>query len=91
MQRLKVGFIGQGMVGKNMADDFVERGFEVIRYSLEPEYIGNRDLIKNCDVVFIAVPTPTTPKGFDDSILRKEVRLAGQGENLVIKKTVISG
>jgi len=91
MQRLKVGFIGQGMVGKNMADDFVERGFEVIRYSLEPEYIGNRDLIKNCDVVFIAVPTPTTPKGFDDSILRKEVRLAGQGKILVIKSTVIPG
>jgi len=91
MSKSKIGFIGQGFVGKNMADDFVERGFEVVRYSLEPEYIINKDLIKTCDVVFIAVPTPSTPEGFDDSILRKEVKLVGEGKLLVIKSTVVPG
>jgi UDPglucose 6-dehydrogenase len=91
MQKFKIGFIGQGMVGKNMADDFEDRGYEVVRYSLEPEYIANKEKIEDCDVVFIAVPTPTTPKGFDDSILRKEVKLIGKGKLAVIKSTILPG
>src|SRR5437868_5759053 len=91
MNNLKIGFIGQGFVGKNMATDFAERGFEVVRYSLEPEYVGNRDLIKECDTVFMAVPTPTTPTGFDDSILRDEVKLVGKDKIVVIKSTILPG
>ena len=33
--RQKIGFIGQGWIGKNYADDFVERGYDVVRYDLE--------------------------------------------------------
>ncbi len=91
MNKLKIGFIGQGFVGKNYADDFEERGYEVTRYSLEPEYIVNKEKIKDCDIVFIAVPTPTTPQGFDDSILRAEIKLVGRGKIAVIKSTVIPG
>lgn len=72
-----------------MANDFSDRGFEVVRYSLEREFILNRDKIKDCDVVFIAVPTPTTQKGFDDSILRKEIKLVGVGKIAVIKSTIV--
>ena len=79
------------MVGKNTADNFEGRGFEVVRYSLEPQYVANKNLIKTCDIVFIAVPTPTTPKGFDDSILRKEIKLAGEGKIVVIKSTILPG
>ena len=37
--------------------------FAVVRYSLEEPHVKNGDKIGECDIVFIAVPTPTTPKG----------------------------
>ncbi|MBI4812381.1 hypothetical protein HY798_03015 [Candidatus Falkowbacteria bacterium] len=88
----KIGFIGQGWVGKNYADDFEKRGFEVVRYSIEEKYIGNKDKIKECDIVFIAVPTPSTPdNGFDDSVLKGTLHLVGDGKTAVIKSTISLG
>lgn len=89
--KFKIGFIGQGYVGKNYADDFTQRGWQAVRYSLEPEYIKNKPRIKTCDIVFICVPTPTTPRGFDDSIVRSAVKLVGKGKTAVIKSTVLPG
>lgn len=86
-----IGFIGQGWIGKNYADDFEERGYQVIRYSMEEPYISNRETIANCDIVFIAVPTPTTPAGFDDSIIRQVIKLVGPGKSAVIKSTILPG
>lgn len=86
-----VGFIGQGWIGKNYANDFESRGFAVVRYGLEPEYSGNKEKIAACDIVFIAVPTPSTPKGFDDSIVRGAVELVGVGKVAVIKSTMQPG
>ena len=83
-----IGFIGQGFVGKAYADDFENRGFKNVRYALEEPYRNNKDLIKDCDIVFIAVPTPTTEKGFDDSIIRGAVKLVGKGKIAVIKSTI---
>ncbi len=88
---LKIGFIGQGFIGKNMADDFVERGYNVVRYSLDKEYIGNREMIADCEVVFIAVPTPTTAAGFDSSALEAVLPLVGVGKIAVIKSTILPG
>ena len=87
----KISFIGQGWIGKNYADDFENRGFKVVRYSLEEPHINNGDKIKSCDVVFIAVPTPTTPKGFDASILRQALKKVGKGKIAVIKSTLLPG
>lgn len=87
----RIGFIGQGFIGKNYADDFEARGYEVVRYSQEPAYAGNKDAIAECDIVFVAVPTPTTPKGFDDSIVRAVVKHVGKGKIVVIKSTVLPG
>lgn len=87
----KIGFIGQGWIGKNYADNFIERGFEVVRYALESEYIGNKEKIADCDVVFIAVPTPTTPAGFDDDLVREAVKLVGKNKIAVIKSTILPG
>lgn len=87
----KIGFIGQGYIGKNYADDFEARGFEVIRYSLEEPYIANKGRIKECDVVFIAVPTPTTPDGYDDSLVRGAIQLLKKGAVAVIKSTLLPG
>jgi nucleotide sugar dehydrogenase len=88
---VKVGFIGQGYIGKNYADDFENRGYNVVRYARSEPYNQNGDEIKDCDVVFIAVPTPTTPEGFDDSIIREVVRRVGKGKIAVIKSTILPG
>jgi nucleotide sugar dehydrogenase len=92
MEKYKtIGFIGQGWIGKNYADEFENRGFKVVRYSLEEPHVHNGDKIADCDIVFIAVPTPTTPNGFDDSIVRSLIKLVGQGKTAVIKSTILPG
>src|SRR3989338_3254287 len=91
MENKKIGFIGQGWIGQNYADDFERRGFEVVRYGLEEPHIHNGDKIAECDIVFIAVPTPSTIEGFDDSILRSAVKKVGSGHIVVIKSTILPG
>ncbi|MEK7613187.1 MAG: glycosyltransferase, partial [Patescibacteria group bacterium] len=87
----RVGFVGQGWIGKNYADELERRGINVVRYALEEPYRANKDLIKDCDVVFIAVPTPTTPEGFDDSFVRSALAVVGEGKVAVIKSTILPG
>ena len=88
---MMIGFIGQGWIGRNYADNFEKRGFNIVRYGLEKEYRNNIKDITKCDVVFIAVPTPTTPTGFDCSILRSVIQLVDKGAIAVIKSTVLPG
>lgn len=88
---MKIGFIGQGFVGKNIADDYEKRGYEVVRYSLEEEYIKNKESIKDCDLTYIAVPTPTTPAGFDYSIVADAINLVSEGSMVIIKSTLLPG
>lgn len=88
---MRIGCIGQGFVGKNTADNFEQRGYEVVRYSLESEYIKNKEEIIKCDVVFVGVPTPTTPEGFDYSIVESAVSLISDGAIAVIKSTILPG
>lgn len=61
MAKPVIGFVGQGFVGKSYADDFEARGYAVVRYALEEPYRTNREKVGECDIVFIAVPTPTVP------------------------------
>lgn len=91
MKKPLIGFIGQGWIGKNYADDFERRGYQVIRYSLEESYRDNKERIRTCDIVFIAVPTPTTPRGFNDSIVRATLPLVGKNKIAVIKSTLSLG
>jgi nucleotide sugar dehydrogenase len=86
-----IGFVGQGYVGGSYANNFEKRGFSVVRYSLEPKYIQNKEAIAACDIVFVAVPTPTTPKGFDYSIVEAGLRLVGPGKTAVVKSTLLPG
>src|SRR5690348_7059744 len=87
----RIGFIGQGYIGKNYADDFEERGFAVVRYALEEPYARNKDAIASCDIVFVAVPTPTEKEVFDDSILRDALSHVGKGATVIIKSTMVPG
>ena len=91
MSKKSIGFIGQGWIGKHYADDFESRGYQTVRYALEEPYIKNGDKIKECDIAFIAVPTPSTQKGFDDSILRAAIKSVGKGKIAVIKSTIMPG
>ncbi len=91
MEKEKIGFIGQGFIGKNYADDFERRGYEIVRYSKEPAHEGNIIKLAGCDYFFIAVPTPTTPKGFDYSIVKKVLGLIPNGKVAIIKSTLLPG
>jgi len=91
MNKFKIGFIGQGYVGKNYADDFEARGYCVVRYAKEEPHNNSKNLIKNCDIVFIAVPTPTTSEGYDASIIRSVLPLTGAGKIVVLKSTIFPG
>ena len=88
---MNIGFIGQGFIGKSYADDMDRRGYTTVRYALEEPYVRNKDRIRACDMVFIAVPTPTTPKGFDYSIVESALTLVGAGKTAVIKSTMLPG
>lgn len=88
---MKVGFIGQGWIGKNYANDFEARGYDVVRYSLEPQYIGNKDLIAECDITFVAVPTPTKNGVFKIDYVRSALAVIGKGKIAVIKSTIVPG
>lgn len=90
-KRMRIGFVGQGFIGKSYADDMERRGYKTVRYALEEPYRANKELIKECHIVFIAVPTPTTPTGFDYSIVESALRLVGKGKVAVIKSTVLPG
>jgi len=91
MEKPTIGFIGQGWIGKNYADDFERRGYSIVRYGLEEPYVANKEKIKNCRIVFIAVPTPTTTNGFDASIVRSVLSLIGSGNIAVVKSTLAPG
>lgn len=86
-----IGFVGQGFIGKAYADEFEGRGMRVTRYALEEPYRINKELIKDCDIVFIAVPTPTTEAGFDASIVKDALSVVGAGNIAIIKSTMIPG
>ena len=89
-ENLKIGFIGQGFIGKNYANDFEDRGFDIVRYDTE-NYADNKDKIKDCDIVLIAVPTPSTVDGFDDSIVASVLSLITKNKIAVIKSTLQVG
>ncbi len=86
-----IGFVGQGFIGKSYADAIEKRGYRVVRYALEEPYRRNKSKIKDCDIVFVAVPTPTTPRGFDLSVVRSSLTLARPGTTAVIKSTILPG
>jgi UDP-glucose 6-dehydrogenase len=92
---LTIGFIGQGWIGKHYADDFESRGYTVVRYSTEPQHVINAAAIGQCDIVFIAVPTPTVTvdgtQRCDISIVREVLHLVGEGKIAVIKSTIPPG
>lgn len=88
---MKIGFIGQGWIGRHYADDFESRLYDVVRYSLEEPYVHNKNKISECEIVFVAVPTPTTPEGFSYQAVEDALTLIKPGAIAVIKSTLSPG
>lgn len=86
-----VGFIGQGWIGRNYSNVFEKNGVPVVRYSLEAPFVQNKELIAKCTIVFIAVPTPTTPTEIDISAILNVMPLIQKGATVVIKSTIPPG
>ena len=92
MKKQIIGFIGQGWIGKHYADSFEKRGYNVVRYDITPKYSHNKAKLKECAIIFVAVPTPTTPESnFDDSILINAIKTTNKGQIVVIKSTIQVG
>ena len=90
MNESKVGFIGTGFIGWNMAENFKDRGYNVVQYSLEEPYCNNFEAVKATDVLFIAVPTPTKDRKFVKDILYKVIKeQTFPWQKIVIKSTII--
>jgi len=87
----KIWFIGTGFIGGNMAKNFKERWFEIAQYSLEKEYKDNLKDVQACDIVFVAVPTPTKNRKFVRSVLESALENTVAGQKIVIKSTVLCG
>ena len=88
---MKIWFIGTGFIGGNMATNFIERGFDVVQYSLDEKYKDNLEELKKADIVFVAVPTPTKNREFDRSVLENALENTVAGQKIVIKSTVLVG
>jgi nucleotide sugar dehydrogenase len=88
---MRIGFIGQGWIGKHYADDFEARRYDVVRYALEAQYLENKEAIKQCGIVFVAVPTPTTKDGFDISYVRDALTSVAPHSSVIIKSTMVPG
>lgn len=86
---MKIGFIGTGWIGNAYSKNFKEREYKIVKYSLDPKYKKNKDKIKDCEITIIAVPTPTTPDGFNYDILNNVLNLIGDGNIAVIKSTIL--
>lgn len=86
-----IGQIGVGSVGSAYANNFEDRGYDVVRYDVD-EHQQGIEAIPYADIVFIAVPTPRTPEdGFDGSNLEDALEVVGEGNIAVILSTILPG
>ena len=83
-----VGFIGNGFVGGSLANNFEKRGYKIVRYSLEKEFINNKNKVSECPIIVVSIPTPSTPEGFNFDILDEVCRIPKDDAIVVIKSTL---
>lgn len=82
-----IGVIGIGMVGRAYADAFQQDGHDVRRHDkFKPEF---NDSLAGTELVFVCVPTPTTPAGHDSSAVREALALVPDGAVGVVKSTCL--
>ena len=92
MKKYKVGVIGNGFVGRNIAYTF-SSSEEVFIYDLDPsKSTHNLDVVLDSNFVFVCVPTPMNIDGSQSLKFIQDVfKKAKPGPIYIIKSTVIPG
>ena len=85
---MNIGIIGQGFVGKAVFQKF-NLFFKVYTYDIIPEICNSSydDLVKNCKIIFICIPTPMNKDGSCNVEL---VRKVLYGLNNETKATIVN-
>lgn len=79
---MKIGIYGYGFVGQSVHT--IINDSEVIIYDIKKKYQDNKDKIKNCDIIFVCVPTPSN----DLSIIKNTLdELILSNALIVVKST----
>ncbi len=100
MAEKKISVIGSGWVGTAIGKGLAGMGYEVIFYDIVSKNLPNftKDInyaIKNSDVSFICVPTPTASDGIDLSYIKEASKNIGKalankdGYHLVVVKSTV--
>lgn len=86
----KLGLIGYGVVGKALGSVFSSK-FELFIYDkYMPEYSDLNKVLKYCNELFVAVPTPMNPEGgIDLSYVKSALSSIKEGLREIKKKSII--
>ncbi|MDP9051402.1 MAG: hypothetical protein M3O31_11895 [Acidobacteriota bacterium] len=90
---MQLGIVGHGFVGKHLEQMFVSSGQRVIVFDkYDPKLCGRsvQSKINDCDLVFVAVPTPGKEDGACDTSAVEEV-VAWVQPPMCLKSTVVPG
>jgi UDPglucose 6-dehydrogenase len=84
---MKIGLVGAGFVGTAVKNAYETYGVPIIVHDPAKGFVSTWEELKNCDGVFVCVPSPTSPTGECDTTILKEVlsNLAGM-EGVIISK-----
>ena len=85
----KIGIVGLGIVGEAICRAYTDLGFTVICVDVDPDKsTGSYKDLKDCEAVFVCVPSPPKENGeCDTSILNAVLYLLKDYKNLIISKT----
>ena len=90
--KINIGIIGQGFVGNAVFQKF-KSFFKVYTYDIKEELCNSsyNELVKNCRIIFICLPTPMNKDGSCDSSLVKDVlsSLNKGTKTIVINKSTV--
>lgn len=98
-EKTKIGIIGWGVVGRAVGEGFAKnKENEIMWYSRTQGPWSPEEVIKECEFLFICVPTPMFDdySGIDLSVVNEVVnfiapKISGSDKILTIKSTVVPG
>ncbi len=92
MSNKLIGLIGPDRNSQKLAGELARRKRRIIRYDAgQTKNLGNKERLKDCDLVFVVTPTFVTSDNFDCQAVRVAVKLAGRGKIAVIKSSMLPG
>lgn len=84
-----IGIVGLGFVGDAIRRVFADQGFKIVCIDADPQKTnGTYSDLKDCEAVFVCVPSPSKENGeCDTSILNSVLYLLKDYKNVIISKT----